>query len=146
MSGRIAADIEMKDSGVRNISILGVDEVPYVHKVGKPQKQDLLNEIITALKETFLSDDPLNPFKDQPQKKRFILALQAFFPILKWGRDYSSFKFKGDLIAGCTIVSLCIPNEVNKYKQERKTHFILIIYTFFSGYWVCKTSRLKATI
>ncbi|KAJ0534625.1 putative SLC26A/SulP transporter [Helianthus annuus] len=111
MSGRIAADIEMKDFGVRNISILGVDEVPYVHKVGKPQKQDLLNEIITVLKETFLSDDPLNPFKNQPKKKRFILALQAFFPILKWGRDYCSSKFKGDLIAGCTIVSLCIPNE-----------------------------------
>ncbi|KAI3810309.1 hypothetical protein L1987_19921 [Smallanthus sonchifolius] len=108
MSGRIAADVEMKDSDIR----LGADELPYVHKVGKPPKQDLLKEIKTALKETFLSDDPLKPFKDQPKKKKFVLGLQTFFPILNWGRDYSFSKFKGDLIAGCTIASLCIPQDI----------------------------------
>ncbi|KAI7741020.1 LOW QUALITY PROTEIN: hypothetical protein M8C21_006013 [Ambrosia artemisiifolia] len=104
MSGRIAADVEMKD------------ELPYVHKVGKPPKQDLLKEIKTALKETFLSDDPLKPFKDQPRKKKFVLGLQTFFPILNWGRDYNLSKFKGDLIAGCTIASLCIPQDIGYAK------------------------------
>lgn len=55
MSGRIASYVEMKDQA---------DELPYVHKVGKPTKQELLKEIKTALKETFLSDDTLKPFKD----------------------------------------------------------------------------------
>ncbi|XP_021993548.1 sulfate transporter 1.3 isoform X1 [Helianthus annuus] len=109
MSGRIAAEVEM------NLHP-GAAELPYVHKVGKPPKQDLLKEIKTALKETFLSDDPLKPFKDQPRRKKFVLGLQAFFPILSWGRDYSFSKFKGDLIAGCTIASLCIPQDIGYAK------------------------------
>ncbi|XP_076899960.1 sulfate transporter 1.3-like [Bidens hawaiensis] len=112
MSGRISADIELKDSG----SHLGQDELPYVHKVGKPPKQDLLKEIKTALKETFLSDDPLKPFKDQPRRRKFVLGLQTFFPILNWAQDYSFSKFKGDLIAGCTIASLCIPQDIGYAK------------------------------
>ncbi|KAK9069576.1 hypothetical protein SSX86_011480 [Deinandra increscens subsp. villosa] len=112
MSGRIAADVEMRDSDIR----LGADELPYVHKVGKPPKQDLLKEIKTALKETFLSDDPLKPFKDQPRKKKFVLGLQTLFPILNWSRDYTLSKFKGDLIAGCTIASLCIPQDIGYAK------------------------------
>lgn len=113
MSGRIAADVEM-DSRVE------ANELPYVHKVGKPPKQDLLKEIKTALKETFLSDDPLKPFKEQPKKKKFVLGLQTLFPILNWGRDYSFSKFKGDLIAGCTIASLCIPQVIRKEKENQK--------------------------
>ncbi|KAK9069536.1 hypothetical protein SSX86_011440 [Deinandra increscens subsp. villosa] len=112
MSGRIAADVEMRESDIR----LGADELPYVHKVGKPPKQDLLKEIRTALKETFLSDDPLKPFKDQPRKKKFVLGLQTLFPILNWSRDYTLSKFKGDLIAGCTIASLCIPQDIGYAK------------------------------
>ncbi|KAC9735356.1 hypothetical protein E3N88_45324 [Mikania micrantha] len=117
MSGRIATDYEIKDSGNRNMSASYTEaELPYVHKVGKPPKQDLLKEIKTTLKETFLSDDPLKPFKDQPRKKKFVLGLQAFFPILSWSRDYSFSKFKGDFIAGCTIASLCIPQDIGYAK------------------------------
>ncbi|KAK1440294.1 hypothetical protein QVD17_06119 [Tagetes erecta] len=109
MSGRIASDVELD-------SRMEANELPYVHKVGKPPKQDLLKEIKTALKETFLSDDPLKPFKDQPKKKKFVLGLQTLFPILSWGRDYSLSKFKGDFIAGCTIASLCIPQDIGYAK------------------------------
>ncbi|KAL8205829.1 hypothetical protein R6Q57_009380 [Mikania cordata] len=120
MSGRIATDYEIKDSGNRNMSASYTEaELPYVHKVGKPPKQDLLKEIKTTLKETFLSDDPLKPFKDQPRMKKFVLGLQAFFPILNWSRDYSFAKFRGDFIAGCTIASLCIP-QVIKHKKKKK--------------------------
>ncbi|TYJ43983.1 hypothetical protein E1A91_A03G190500v1 [Gossypium mustelinum] len=84
---------------------------PYVHEVGVPLKQNLLKEIAAAVKETLFADDPLRHFKDQPSSKKFILGLQAIFPILEWGKHYNLSKFKGDLIAGLTIASLCIPQE-----------------------------------
>lgn len=82
---------------------------PYIHKVGVPPKQNLLKEISARLKETFFSDDPLRPFKDQTKSRKIILGMRAIFPILDWGRRYSLSKFKGDLIGGLTIASLCIP-------------------------------------
>lgn len=110
MSARVGVDVEWKDSDTNSLpSFHQTDDLPYVHKVGKPPKQDLLKEIKTGLKETFLSDDPLKPFKGQSKKRKLVLGFQTLFPILEWGRDYSFSKFKGDLIAGCTIASLCIP-------------------------------------
>lgn len=82
---------------------------PYVHKVGIPPKQNLFKEFKTTVKETFLADDPLRHFKNQPRSRKFILGIQAIFPILKWARNYNLSKFKGDVIAGLTIASLCIP-------------------------------------
>nr|XP_043621548.1 sulfate transporter 1.3-like [Erigeron canadensis] len=115
MSARIASDIEMKDADAKSTissSKHQDDGMPYVHKVGKPPKQDLLKEIKTGLKETFFSDDPFKPFKNQPRKKKLVLGLQALFPILKWGQEYSFYKFKGDFMAGCSIASLCIPQDI----------------------------------
>lgn len=82
---------------------------PYIHKVGVPPKQNLLKEIKSGVKETFFPDDPLRSFKDQTKARKFILGIQAVFPILEWGRDYNLTKFRGDLLAGLTIASLCIP-------------------------------------
>lgn len=88
----------------------GENNLAYVvHKVGLPPKQNLLKEIKSRLKETFMHDDPLRHFKDQPTSTKFVLGLKAIFPILDWGKDYNLIKFKGDLIAGLTIASLCIP-------------------------------------
>ncbi|KAK8363994.1 hypothetical protein V6Z12_A03G199500 [Gossypium hirsutum] len=89
---------------------------PYVHEVGVPLKQNLLKEIAAAVKETLFADDPLRHFKDQPSSKKFILGLQAIFPILEWGKHYNLSKFKGDLIAGLTIASLCIPQDIGYAK------------------------------
>ncbi|CAM8977214.1 unnamed protein product [Rhodiola kirilowii] len=88
----------------------------YVHKVPVPPKPNLLNEISTAVKETFFSDDPLRSFKNQSTSKKIVLAIQAIFPIFDWGRSYSLKKFKGDLIAGLTIASLCIPQDIGYAK------------------------------
>ncbi|KAG4159777.1 hypothetical protein ERO13_D02G195600v2 [Gossypium hirsutum] len=76
---------------------------PYVHEVGVPPKQNLLKEIAAAVKETLFADDPLRHFKDQPSSK-------------KWGKHYNLSKFKGDLIAGLTIASLCIPQDIGYAK------------------------------
>ncbi|KAM6566553.1 hypothetical protein CsatA_025681 [Cannabis sativa] len=95
---------------------LSIGPLPYIHKLGKPPKQNLLKEIITAAKETFFSDDPLRSFKDKPKSKKFVLGVQAVFPIIGWARNYSLSKFKGDLIAGLTIASLCIPQDIGYAK------------------------------
>ncbi|XP_010261215.1 PREDICTED: sulfate transporter 1.3-like [Nelumbo nucifera] len=89
-----------------------MENLPYVHKVGVSPRQNLLKEFASTMKETFFADDPLRPFKDQPGSRRFILGLQAVFPILEWGRNYSLTKLKGDIIAGLTIASLCIPQDI----------------------------------
>ncbi|KAL7116584.1 hypothetical protein ACP275_03G013300 [Erythranthe tilingii] len=86
------------------------------YKVGVPPKQKLWKEFSTTLKETFFSDDPLRTFKDQSGSRKFILGVQAVFPILEWGRSYNLAKFKGDLIAGLTIASLCIPQDIGYAK------------------------------
>lgn len=90
--------------------------LPYIHKVGVPPKQDLFKEFTRGAKETFLSDDPLRHFKGQSGSRKFILGLQAIFPILEWAQSYNLTKFRGDLIAGLTIASLCIPQDIGYAK------------------------------
>ncbi|KAF8404551.1 hypothetical protein HHK36_009438 [Tetracentron sinense] len=111
-------DLETKDVDITSVSSSRrqPENLRYVHKVGLPQKQNLLKEFKATVKETFFADDPLRPFKDQPRSRKFILGLQAVFPILEWGRDYNLTKFKGDLIAGLTIASLCIPQDIGYAK------------------------------
>ncbi|TYI45805.1 hypothetical protein E1A91_D13G064000v1 [Gossypium mustelinum] len=118
MSHRVADALGYKD--MDNISAASSrhnsENLPYVHKVGVPPKQNLLKEIAGTLKETFFADDPLRQFKDQPRSRKLVLVFQALFPIFEWGRNYSLSKFKGDLIAGLTIASLCIPQDIGYAK------------------------------
>lgn len=109
--GDRAADIGSADSSRGH-----GEKEPYVHKIGKPPKQNLLAEMKYTFKETFFHDDPLRPFKDQPKSKKLMLGVQAVFPILEWGRRYKLHMFKGDLIAGLTIASLCIPQDIGYAK------------------------------
>lgn len=106
------------DEGLNNKSInvhgcstsrRNTEDAPYVHKVGLPPRQNLFQEFTSRVRETFFADDPLRHFKDQPRSRKCILGIQAVFPILEWGQSYNWAKFKGDLIAGLTIASLCIP-------------------------------------
>lgn len=92
------------------------------YKVGVPPKQKLWTEFSSTLKETFFSDDPLHSFKDQSKCRQFVLGAQAVFPILEWGRRYDLAKFKGDLIAGLTIASLCIPQVITDTSFIEQCH------------------------
>ncbi|XP_068636605.1 sulfate transporter 1.2-like [Aristolochia californica] len=92
------------------------DEILPVHKVSLPPQQNLMKEIAASVKETFFSDDPFRPFKDQTKSRKLVLGAQALFPILEWGRHYNLKKLKGDLIAGLTIASLCIPQDIGYSK------------------------------
>lgn len=79
------------------------------YKVGFPPEKGLLAEISDGVKETFFADEPLREYKGQPRSKKLWLGLQHVFPVLDWGRHYTLGKLKGDLVAGITIASLCIP-------------------------------------
>lgn len=85
------------------------DNSPYVHKIGVPPKQSLVKEFKFTIKETFFHDDPLREFKDQSNVRKLWLVVRSIFPILDWGRRYKLSMFRGDLLAGLTIASLCIP-------------------------------------
>ncbi|CAL8997296.1 unnamed protein product [Prunus brigantina] len=111
-------ELETKEMDTRSMSSSRNHSqgTPYIHKVGLPPKQKLFKEFTNTIKETFFSDDPLRPFKHQPKSRKFILGVQAIFPIFEWGRGYNLLKFKGDLIAGLTIASLCIPQDIGYSK------------------------------
>ncbi|KAF3627547.1 Sulfate transporter 1.3 [Capsicum annuum] len=107
---------ERKEMDIKSFSSSQHNQTPYIHKVGVPPKQDIFKEFKTTVKETFFADDPLRSFKDQPRSRKLVLGLQAIFPILDWGRSYNFRKFRGDLIAGLTIASLCIPQDIGYSK------------------------------
>lgn len=87
-----------------------------VYKVGYPPPKNLATEFTETLRETFFHDNPLTQYKGQSGPRRFMMGLEFLFPIFGWGRDYSLGKFKGDLIAGLTIASLCIPQDIGYSK------------------------------
>lgn len=84
--------------------------------VAIPAPKPFLDSLKNDLKETFLPDDPLRQFKNQPSCRKITLGLQYFFPILEWGPRYSLNFFKADLIAGITIASLAIPQGISYAK------------------------------
>ncbi|CAN1345449.1 Sulfate transporter 1.3 [Linum perenne] len=111
-------ELENKEIGAGSLSSSHryPDNSRYVHKVGTVPKQNLLKEFTDTFKETFFADDPLRSFKDQPGSRKFILGIQAVFPIFEWGKSYNLTKFRGDFIAGLTIASLCIPQDIGYAK------------------------------
>ncbi|XP_015934715.1 sulfate transporter 1.3 [Arachis duranensis] len=116
MGASAEENLETKQMDERSFSISssqGQQQAPpYVHKVGIPPRQNLFQEFKATIKETFFADDPLRSFKDQPKSRKFVLGIEALFPILNWGRSYNLKKFRGDLISGLTIASLCIPQDI----------------------------------
>lgn len=104
------ADVASRTSSHRRM------EHGHGYKVGVPPKKNLLTEFSDAVKETFFADDPLRQYKDLPKSKKIWLGLQHIFPVLDWSRHYSLGKFKGDFIAGLTIASLCIPQDIGYSK------------------------------
>ncbi|KAM3275642.1 hypothetical protein ACQJBY_044168 [Aegilops geniculata] len=91
-------------------------QAPLVYKVGYPPPKNLATEFTETLRETFFHDNPLRQYKGQSGPRRFMMGLEFLFPIFGWGKDYSLNKFKGDLIAGLTIASLCIPQDIGYSK------------------------------
>ncbi|XP_060667452.1 sulfate transporter 1.2 [Ziziphus jujuba] len=124
MSKRFSGELEMKETEIasgppsrRHANKVAPADAKY--KVGVPPKLSLFEEFKSTVKETFFPDEPLRSFRDQSKSRKFVMGLEAVFPILSWGRDYNLTKFKGDLIAGLTIASLCIPQDIGYAKLAR---------------------------
>ncbi|OIW05001.1 hypothetical protein TanjilG_06413 [Lupinus angustifolius] len=99
-------------------------------RVAIPPPQPFLKSLKYSLKETFFPDDPLKQFKNQPASKRLVLGLQYFFPIFKWGPQYTMKFLKSDIIAGITIASLAIPQGIS-YAKLGNLPPILGLYSSF---------------
>lgn len=107
-------------------------EAKHGYIVGAAPKKNLIEEFACRFRETFFHDDPLYHYKDQPKRKQFWLGLQSLFPILEWGRQYKLKTFKGDLIAGLTIASLCIPQVYQEYLKNHLAFNILTLLHIYS--------------
>lgn len=118
-------DLHTKKMDIRSLSPSHhhSQNMHHIHKVGVPPKQNLFKEFKDNVKETFFSDEPLRPFKDQTKSRKLLLGIETFFPIVGWVRSYNLSKLRGDIIAGLTIASLCIP-QVNflpkRYRNANK--------------------------
>jgi len=111
-------DLHTKEMDVRSLSSSRhhAQNMHHIHKVGVPPKQNLFKEFKDNVKETFFSDEPLRPFKDQTKSRKLLLGIETFFPIVGWVRRYNLSKLRGDIIAGLTIASLCIPQDIGYAK------------------------------
>ena len=81
-----------------------------------PQKGTFVKEIKSTLKETFFPDNPLRTLRKQTPNERFFAALAYIFPVFHWGQGYTLLNLKDDVIAGLTIGSLCIPQDIGYAK------------------------------
>ncbi|MCO5557529.1 hypothetical protein L7F22_011095 [Adiantum nelumboides] len=95
-----------------------------------PEKGSSLKGLELAVRETFFPDDPLRPFKNQPRSRRIHLGLAYIFPPLQWARGYKLSYLKDDMVAGLTIGSLCIPQDIG-YSKLAGLPPIYGLYTSF---------------
>ncbi|CAI8616090.1 unnamed protein product [Vicia faba] len=94
---------------------------------------NLFKEFQYTVKETFFADDPLRSFKDQTKSRKLVLCIEAIFPIINWGRGYNLKKFRGDIIVGLTIASLCIPQDIGYSKLAHLDPQYGLFKTFVSN-------------
>lgn len=126
---------------------------PHIHKVELPPKLNIWKEFQTSLKESFCLNEPSCTSKGRKGCTKFLFILQAIFLILEWGRSYNLTKFKGDLIAGLTIASLCVP-QVKHFPTICNLHCWYHIFTIISndaqiclsGYCIFKACKFGSSI
>ncbi|CAM6047026.1 unnamed protein product [Sphagnum compactum] len=88
------------------------ETTPLVHKVNIPPDSGLVHDVTGPIKEIFFYDESLRQFKNQTAGKRAFLLLKHVVPILDWLPRYNPRLFPADLIAGLTIASLAVPQDL----------------------------------
>ncbi|KAH9624073.1 hypothetical protein KSS87_019655 [Heliosperma pusillum] len=101
-----------------------------IHHVCLPPKRSTFEKLKNRLSEIFFPDNPLHKFKNQTFLKKFVLALQFFFPVFQWGPNYSLNLLRSDLISGLTIASLAIPQGIS-YAKLANLPPIIGLYSSF---------------
>ncbi|KAJ7566158.1 hypothetical protein O6H91_02G090500 [Diphasiastrum complanatum] len=112
VSNNKLGDIESGEDAKKSVP----ENLPILHKVLIPARTPLVHGLKDAVKEIFFPDDPFQEFKNQPRKRKYLLGLLYVFPILDWGWNYSIGDLKGDVIAGLTIASLAVPQDIGYAK------------------------------
>ncbi|KAJ4801911.1 sulfate transporter 1 [Rhynchospora pubera] len=125
-----AIDICNDDNSDQRPNSPGMEAVAHKYKVLAPPKQSTVKKIKWKLKETFFPDDPFKNFKGQPARKKCLLAVKYFFPILDWLPRYKLSMFKSDLLAGLTVASLAIPQGIS-YAKLANLPPIIGLYSSF---------------
>ncbi|KAL3676255.1 hypothetical protein R1sor_026203 [Riccia sorocarpa] len=87
-----------------------------VHAVGVPPHRGALREIKDGIKETFFPDEPLRHLKGHTGGRKWFAGLSYVFPILDWLPKYKLSYLRGDIIAGLTIASLAVPQDLGYAK------------------------------
>ncbi|GMI70269.1 sulfate transporter 3;1 [Hibiscus trionum] len=100
------------------------------YRVPVPPSKPFLKSLQTSLKEAFFPDDPFRQFKNQPTRRKLLLGLQYFIPVLEWAPRYTFHFFKADLIAGITIASLAVPQGIS-YASLASIPPIIGLYSSF---------------
>lgn len=85
---------------------------PLVHKVEMPPKRSFLKEVGSGVRETFFHDPPIQGFKGLSRGQQVLQSLKFLFPILDWLSTYSLKMFFKDFLAGLTIASLAVPQDL----------------------------------
>lgn len=111
---------EGRSDGVTNGSAAEV--VPLVHKVEVPPKRSVFREVGAGLWELLFHDAPVAQFKGQSRRRKGLLGLKFLFPILDWITTYTPKMLLGDVIAGCTIASLAVPQVSKTQSRHRQCH------------------------
>ncbi|KAL2607959.1 hypothetical protein R1flu_026532 [Riccia fluitans] len=92
------------------------EERALVHNVRVPPDRSVGSRVKETVKETFFPDDPMRLFRGHKGKKKWFLGLAYVFPILDWLPKYRLKKLKHDVIAGLTIASLAVPQDLGYAK------------------------------
>lgn len=106
------------------------EESPLVYKVQLPPKSNPVTQLLHVAKETLFYDDSFRQFKHQSKRNRSILGLKYVFPIFDWGSHYTFKKLIGDFVAGLTIASLAIPQDLG-YARLAHLPYLNGLYSSF---------------
>ena len=129
-------------SGRGSISDNDETRAKYYRQVSIPKKATFIEGFKSTVRETLF---PEGTFQKLPKgasssttspRRSIYLALANIFPILHWIHDYSVNTFKDDLIAGLTIGSLSIPQDIGNAKLAGLPPI----------YGLCKSILLVSTI
>ncbi|KAJ7289920.1 hypothetical protein O6H91_22G002400 [Diphasiastrum complanatum] len=107
---------DVHGADIRTSSFRDDEENAFAHKVQVPAHIPLVREFEDAVKEVFFPDDPLRKFRNQTPTKKYLLGLFYVFPIFEWMSTYKLQYLKDDLIAGLTIASLAVPQDLGYAK------------------------------
>eukprot|EP00244_Chara_vulgaris_P012677 TRINITY_DN6809_c0_g2_i1.p1 TRINITY_DN6809_c0_g2~~TRINITY_DN6809_c0_g2_i1.p1 ORF type:complete len:665 (+),score=132.82 TRINITY_DN6809_c0_g2_i1:189-2183(+) len=76
-----------------------------------PPKRAILDDAMSILPVTAVRD-PFRDFRGKRRREQIKLLIYGIFPIVKWIQQYSWKLFRDDLIAGLTIASLAVPQDL----------------------------------